>query len=83
VFVLFSRKQHPVSQRLPVFLFIFQEIIHSPPRSTMNNMSFNQERNPIEKSLKDAKLIPLPHKYMTPHFPGLVQALHQTVARLK
>ena len=31
-------------------------------------------QNPIEKSSKEAKLIPLAHKYMTDHFPGLVQA---------
>jgi hypothetical protein len=31
--------------------------------------------NQIEKSYKDAKSIPLTHKYMTDYFPGLVQAL--------
>jgi hypothetical protein len=32
-------------------------------------------KNPISKSLKDVKSIPLTHKYITVHFLGLVQAL--------
>ena len=34
-------------------------------------------RNPTEKSQKEAKTTPLTHKYMTAHFPGLIQALQK------
>ena len=32
-------------------------------------------QNPTEKLYKEARLIPVTYKYMTAHFPGLVQAL--------
>ena len=35
----------------------------------------DQLNNQISKSLKEGKSIPLTHKYMTSHFPSLVQAL--------
>ena len=38
-----------------------------------------QFQNPKEESWKEAKYIPLTHKYMTTQFPGLVQALQLKV----
>ena len=41
-----------------------------------NNTSQSEQfQNPIEKWYKEAKLIPLAHKYITDQTPGLVQAL--------
>ena len=34
-----------------------------------------QFKNPIEGSQRETQLIPLTHKYMTAHFPGLIQPL--------
>jgi len=41
-----------------------------------------QLQNLIVKSWKETKLIAVTHKYMTIHFPGLVQALQYKVAGL-
>jgi putative exporter of polyketide antibiotics len=38
--------------------------------------------HPIEKSSKEVKSIPITHKYMTAHFPWLIQLLCLKVARL-
>ena len=40
------------------------------------NIQWEDFQNPKSKSCKEAKYIPLTHKYMTVHFPGLAQA-HQ------
>jgi len=42
-------------------------------KKTQNITPSEQFQNTIEKSQKDAKSIPLIHKYMTAHFPDLVQ----------
>ena len=40
-----------------------------------NTILSKQFQNPIEKSVKQAKLMPLTHKDMSAHFSGLVHAL--------
>jgi hypothetical protein len=49
-----------------------------------NTTLSEQFTNPIKKSLKDAKSVPLTHIYMTVFYPGLVhvQAPQQKVTRL-
>ena len=43
---------------------------------TDKNVTLQEQfQNPIEKSQKEAKSIPLTHKYTTDHFPGLIQAI--------
>jgi hypothetical protein len=42
----------------------------------------NPFQNQISKSSKEAKRIPLTHKYRTAHLPGLVQAFHYKLAGL-
>jgi hypothetical protein len=44
-----------------------------------NTTMLEQFQNPTSELYKEAKSIPLTHKYTTAHFPGLVQALHQKV----
>ena len=47
-----------------------------------NTTLLEQFQNQISKSQKYAKSIPLIHKYITDHFPDLIQALQQKVTGL-
>ena len=51
-------------------------------RKTRNTTLSEQFQNLTDKSLKDAKLIPQSHKYVTAHFLYLAQALQSKVVGL-
>ena len=50
-------------------------IISNNEINNRNTTLSERFQNPIEKSQIEKNSIPLTHKYMTAHFPGLVRAL--------
>ena len=62
------------SQRTKPGMYLPKIIKNNKNKNTTQSEQF---QNKISKSQKEAKSIPLTHKYMIAHFAGLVQALNK------